>query len=408
MGGGIGNAEGATPTVEGNRCYNNLRGGIGNRKSAALIINNECFDNVRAGIGIREGAAPIVRGNKCYQNRRAGIGVRMEGTSPLIENNDCYQNAMAGIGCRDGATPFIRNNRCHDNTLAGIGNMNGARPIIFGNQCYRNKEAGIGTQLGAKPFIAHNECYENEKAGIGQRSNAETIIGGNYVHHNKMAGIGFDECESGKSVVLNNRVIDNALVAIGIHGGWKVRIAGNTLSRQGGLPPIITVFKGAEADISDNTIQGSGVAGVRAEGTIRVVTNKFACPSLQKGGGPPQFAVWGLPGADIVFFGNTVSGWRHALSAEKPAGVTAGYNTIADYSGVGIRVNQSQTPVIAIGNVCYSDTEKEAVMVAGAQGIVEDNRVEKGKPPPSGATRSSPSSPGSPAGPPPSRAPESK
>ncbi len=381
MGGGIGTAEGATPTVEGNRCYNNLRGGIGNRKSAAIIINNECFDNVRAGIGIREGAKPIVRGNKCYKNRRAGIGCRMERTAPLIEDNDCYQNAMAGIGCRDGATPFILNNRCYDNTLAGIGCREGARPIIFGNKCYRNKEVGIGSQLGAKPFIGHNECYENERAGIGQRSNAETILGGNYVHHNKLAGIGFDECESGKSVVLHNRVIDNGMVAIGIHGGWKVRIAGNTLSREGGLPPMIMVFKGAEADISNNTIKGSGVAGVRAEGTIRVVNNKFECPSLRVGVGPPQFAVWGLEGADIVFTGNTVTGWRHALSADKPASVTAAYNTISNYSQVGLRVNGAKMPVVAIGNACYSDTEKGCVTITGPQAIVENNRLEKGKPP---------------------------
>jgi hypothetical protein len=396
MGGGIGNAEGAIPTVEGNRCSSNLRGGIGNRKSAALILNNECFDNVRAGIGIREGATPIVRGNKCYKNQRAGIGCRMEGTAPLIEDNDCYQNAMAGIGCRDGATPLIRNNRCYENTLAGIGCRDGAQPTIFGNKCYRNKQAGIGSQLGAKPHIAHNECYENEKAGIGQRSNAETYLGGNYVHHNKMAGIGFEECESGKSVVLNNKVIDNGLVALGIQAGWKVRIAGNTLSRDGGLPPIIMVFKGAEADISDNTIKGSGVAGVRAEGKIRVVGNKFECPSLRKGGGPPQFAVWGLEGADIVFTSNTVSGWRHALHADKPAAVTAVYNTISDYSQVGIRVNQSKAPVVAMGNTCYSETEKVGVTVTGAQGIVENNRVEKGKPPAAGEAKPGASGPAKP------------
>src|SRR5581483_26832 len=134
MGGGIGIADGAAPTVEANVCFNNLRGGIGNRKSAGLILKNECFDNVRAGIGIREGAKPIVRGNKCYKNRRAGIGCRMEGTAPLIEDNDCYQNAMAGIGARDGAAPLILHNRCYENTLAGIGSRDGARPYLFGNK----------------------------------------------------------------------------------------------------------------------------------------------------------------------------------------------------------------------------------------------------------------------------------
>jgi hypothetical protein len=383
MGGGIGIAEGATPTIEGNRCFNNLRGGIGNRKSAALIIGNECFDNVRAGIGIREGATPVVRGNKCYKNRRAGIGVRMEGTAPLIEDNDCYQNAMAGIGCRDGAMPVIRNNRCHENTLAGIGCRDGARPVITGNKCYRNKEAGIGSQLGARSHIAHNECYENERAGIGQRSNAETYLDGNHVHHNKLAGIGFDECESGRSTVLNNKVIDNGLVAIGVQGGWKVRIAGNVLSREGELPPIIMVFKGSEAAISDNTIRGSGVAGIRAEGTIRVVNNRFECPSLRKGGGPPQFAVWGLPGADILFEGNRVSGWRHALQADKAA-VAASNNTVADYWQAGIRVNQPTAPVVAVGNVFYSEAGHPGVVAGGALGIVENNRVEKTKPPAAG------------------------
>jgi len=376
MGGGIGISDGATPSVEGNRCYNNLRSGIGSRNSAALILGNECFDNVRAGIGIREGAKPVVRGNKCYKNQRAGIGCRMEGTSPFIEDNDCYQNKMAGIGNRDGATPFIRGNRCYENTLAGIGSRDGARPVIVGNKCYRNKEAGIGTQLGARALITDNECYENEKAGIGQRSDAETIIDGNHAHHNKLAGIGFDECKSGKATVLNNKVIDNALVAIGIHGGWKVRIAGNELARKDGLPPIVMVFKGSEADFSDNTIRGSGVAGIRTEGTVRIMSNTFQCPTLRKGGGPPQFAVWGLPGSDIVFTGNTVSGWRHALAADK-ARVIASHNKVSAYWQVGIRINEPTTPAVAIGNVFQTELDHAGVTITGTQGIVEANRFQK-------------------------------
>lgn len=376
MGGGIGISDGATPTVQDNRCYSNLRAGIGSRKSAALIFGNECFDNVRAGIGIREGAKPVVRGNKCYKNQRAGIGCRMEGTSPFIEDNNCYENKMAGIGCRDGAAPFIRGNRCYDNTLAGIGSRDGAKPVIFGNKCYRNKETGIGTQSGTHAFIAHNECYENEKAGIGQRGNAETIIGGNHVHHNKAAGIGYDECKTGNSTVLNNKVIDNAQVAIGIHSGWKVRVAGNELSRKDGMPPIVMVFKGAEADFSDNTITGSGVAGIRTEGIARVLNNRFKCPALRKGGGPPQFAVWGLPGSEIVFTGNTVEGWRHALAADK-ATVIASHNKVSDFWQVGIRINDCPTPTTVFGNTFQSDLDHAGVAITGAQGIVEDNRLEK-------------------------------
>lgn len=375
MGGGIGISNEASPTVQGNRCYNNLRSGIGSRTSAGIILENECFDNVRAGIGVREGAKPIIRGNKCYKNQRAGIGCRMEGTSPYIEDNDCFQNKMAGIGTRDGATAIIRGNRCYENTLAGIGSMDSARPIIFGNKCHHNKDAGIGTQLSAKAFIANNECYDNEKAGIGQQSDSETIICGNHVYNNKLAGIGFDECKSGRSTVLNNKVVDNAKVAVGIHGGWKVRMAGNEFSRKDGLPPMIMVFKGSEVDFSENTITGSGVAAIRTEGIVRILNNKFNCPLLRKAG-PPQFAVWGLPGAEIVFTGNRVEGWRNALNAEK-ASVIASYNTISDFWQTGIRITDPTRPVVAIGNIFKTNLGNAGVSITGENNILDNNRVEK-------------------------------
>lgn len=334
-GSGIGIADGAAPLVEENRCYHNLRSGIGNRRaSAAFLRHNECFDNVRAGIGIREASRPIIRGNKCHHNRRAGIGCRMEGTAPLIEDNDCYQNAMAGIGCRD----------------------------------------------GARPMIVGNECYENQLAGIGQRGDAHTILQGNHVHHNKLAGIGFEACTAGTAVVSDNRVHDNGLVAIGIHAGWKVRISGNTLSREGGLPPMIMVFKGAEADISDNTIEGSGVAAVRAEGKIRVVGNTLRCPALRPGG-PPQFAVWGLPGAQIFVAGNTVHGWRHALYADQPASAVAVHNTVWNFGQTGLVVQGSQTPSVVAGNRCYGQAGQSAVSLTGPAAISEDNRLLEEPPP---------------------------
>ncbi len=380
MGGGIGIADGATPTVERNVCFNNLRGGIGNRNSAGLILNNRCYDNVRAGIGIREGATPIVKGNHCFKNRRAGIGCRMAGTAPIIENNDCYENAMAGIGARDLASPLILRNRCYGNFMAGIGSRDGATAKIIGNKCYRNRMAGIGTQLSGKALIAGNECYENERAGIGQRGDADTTIDNNHVHHNKMAGLGFDECKAGRAIVTRNRIVDNDLVAIGINPGWNVRLADNTISRDGGLPPLVMVFKSSEADFVGNTFQGSGVAGIRTEGKVRVVDNKFVCTNLRKGGGPPQFAVWALPGAEVVLLDNRVTGWRHALSADK-AKVIASHNRISGYWQTAIRVNQPTTPVIAFGNTFWSKDGHSGLTVPPGEGLVEENRLEKSDPP---------------------------
>jgi len=334
MGGGIGSMRGSTAHIEANLCFQNFYAGIGHEGASPSVIDNVCYENIRAGIGISEGACPVVRGNKCSRNRRAGIGIRTgSDTRPIVEDNDCEQNDMAGIGCEEECQPLLRNNRCVENKLAGIGCRENARPTIVGNLCSKNKAAGIG----------------------------------------------FDTCEAGRADVLNNRLLDNAQVAIGIHAGWKVRLAGNELSREGGLPPLVMVFRGAEADFADNTFRGSGVAGIRTEGVIRATRNKFECPAL-RAGGPPQFAIWGLPGADIVFSRNSTRGWRHALFADQAA-VTACDNRVADYGSVGIKVDRPVgSPVIA-GNMFESDRDPVGVSIAGDQGLVSDNRVEPPKQP---------------------------
>ena len=190
-----------------------------------------------------------------------------------------------------------------------------------------------------------------------------------------MVGIGFDETESGSADVLNNRVFDNGKVAIGIHSGWKVRLAGNELSQLKGLPPVVMVFKGATADFSDNTFQGSGVAGIRAGGIIRATNNTFNCPTL-RAAGPPQFAVWGLPGSSIVFTGNKVSGWRHALVAGNST-VTATSNRIVNYGSVAIKLMQPVGTSVVTGNLFESERDRTGVTTTGGHAILHNNTVKK-------------------------------
>ncbi len=346
MGGGIGIANGASPTIEANTCFNNLRGGIGNRKSKAVIINNESFDNVRAGIGIREGSTPIVRGNKCYKNRRAGIGVRMEGTNPIIEDNDCYENEMAGIGNRDGAAPIIRNNRCFKNKMAGIGSRDGARGIIQANECYENMMAGIGSRLGAAPTIRFNKCYKNKMAGIGSREFARPIIEGNECFENEMAGIG--SRDGAEPVIRANKCYRNEMAGIGSRLGAKALIVDNDCyenllagigSREGAMPIIkgnrsyknelagIGSRDGAfciiEGNISkENKFAGIGVrngavvmlmhnqcienrlvaVGVRHGSAAYILDNEF----VRTGGMPPMIAI--REGSSALIVGNTIKG----------------------------------------------------------------------------------------------------
>lgn len=339
MGGGIGSMKKSTAVIEENVCFENFYAGIGHDDASPLVINNVCYANIRAGIGISEGACPIVRSNKCYKNRRAGIGTRTgSNTRPIIEDNDCYENDMAGIGTREEAAPVIRNNRC-----------------------YKNKLAGIGSRTGATPTIVGNECYENEKSGIGQRDDAKTVLIGNHCHHNKAAGIGFAPCKAGRSTVLNNRVIDNALVAVGINPGWKVRLSGNMLSRDGGLPPIVMVFAGTEATFTNNVIQGEGVAGIRVAGTVRADNNEFIGTSLRRGG-PPNFAVWALPNSDVTMTANKIHGWRHGLHATE-ANVSATKNTVSNFHNAAFVIQKPNSPANVHGNIAISKNPKDSVIL---------------------------------------------
>ena len=319
MGGGIGSMRGSKATISGNTCFENFYAGIGHDNASPLVIKNVCYGNVRAGIGISEGSSPEVRGNQCYRNRRAGIGVRSGGnTRPQIVDNDCFENDMAGIGAREESAPTIR-----------------------GNRCYRNKLAGIGSRTEAAPIILENECYENGRAGIGQMSGAETVLIGNYLHHNKTSGIGFDG-GGGRSRVEKNRVIDNAKVAVGINPDWTVELIGNELSRKGGLPPIVMVSSGAQATFKDNVVRGGGVAGIRVAGTIAVEGNEFEGTALRKSG-PPNFAIWALPGSRVTLTGNNVSGWRHAIHSSE-GHVTATENTVSNFYGEAFVVQQPASP----------------------------------------------------------------
>lgn len=352
MGGGIGSMQQSTAIIEENVCFENFYAGIGHNNASPLVINNVCYENIRAGIGISEHSKPIVRGNKCYRNRRAGIGIRTSTeTRPIVENNECYENGMAGIGTREYASPIIRNNRCYKNKLAGIGSRTHATPIIIGN-----------------------DCFENGLAGIGQESEAVTLLIDNHCHQNMAAGIGFGTCKTGRSTVINNRVIDNAAVAIGINSGWTVRLSANELSRKDGLPPIVMVHDGADVTFTDNIIRGGGVAGIRVAGKIHVLNNEFVGTSLRRLG-PPNNAIWALPGSVVTMTANKIHGWRHGLHATK-ASVYANNNTVSNFHSSAFVIQKSTRPANIHDNTVISQNPNDkAVSISGEAGIVNNNKL---------------------------------
>ncbi|MBT8459974.1 MAG: right-handed parallel beta-helix repeat-containing protein [Boseongicola sp.] len=286
--------------------------GVGGKKNASQILSNVVYRNMGGGIGLANGTTALAKGNTCFQNLRGGLGCRA--SSPEIRENRSYDNVRAGIGIREGATPLVIDNECFGNRRAGIGNrMKGTAATIKNNRCYRNGMAGIGTRNQATPRIEGNECFENEMAGIGATADARPTIIGNKIYGNKLAAIGLDRCQAGKAVIKDNEITATTLVAIGINPGWTVEAEGNQISRKGGMPPLVMVFKGAKATFTKNEFTGSGVAAIRSQGEIVVKGNTFKCPAPRKGG-PPQFAVWALEGSKVEFTDdNTVEGWREAV-----------------------------------------------------------------------------------------------
>ena len=352
MGGGIGSMQQSTAIIEENVCFENFYAGIGHNNASPLVINNVCHENIRAGIGISEHSKPIVRGNKCYRNRRAGIGIRTsKETQPIVDNNECYENGMAGIGTREYASPIIRNNKCYKNRLAGIGSRTHATPIIVGN-----------------------DCHDNGTAGIGQESEAVTLLIDNHCHQNKAAGIGFDTCKAGRSTAINNRVLDNASVAVGINSGWTVHLSANELSRKDGLPPIVMVHDGADVTLTDNLIRGGGVAGIRVAGKIHVFNNEFVGTSLRRIG-PPNNAIWALPGSVVTMTANKINGWRHGLHATETR-VNVSNNTVSNFHGSAFVVQKSIAPANIHHNIAISQNPADkAVSISGETGIVSNNKL---------------------------------
>jgi nitrous oxidase accessory protein NosD len=205
---------------------------------------------------------------------------------------------------------------------------------------------------GAVAKIVGNLCKGNKTAGIGIRKRAE-------------------------ATVTNNRILDNGSVAIGVRNGSKIIADKNTLSRKGGMPPLIAILDNSQATLIDNDLSGGGVAGVLLQGNATVKKNRFHGNGPRKGG-PPNFAIWVREGSEITFSDNQVKGWRHALFASEAKQVTASDNQVRAFLGTALVIRDSEKPATATGNRAFSDDPKaQAIEISGPSAKVTGNRVEK-------------------------------
>ena len=113
------------------------------------------------------------------------------------------------------------------------------------------------------------------------------------------------------------------------------------------------VFKGSEAVFAENTIRGEGVAGIRVAGSIKVLDNRFVGMKM-RAVGPPNFAVWALPGGEVEFVRNTVTGWRHAVFGDR-AKVVARHNHVSNFARTAFRLKQPLAGSVVSDTVLPAD-----------------------------------------------------
>ena len=200
----------ARPIIRNNVIYDNYGPGISNGpNSAALIVDNEIFDNQfpgaterdqdAPGIGVREYARPVIENNVCYRNGGGIGGINLDShDQPLIiRNNILHDNRRAGIslrgigGVKTNIKVVIENNKVHGNLKAGLRLSKLDEVDIVYNTISDNREAGVAFFNVDEAIIEDNEIFGNLTAGMRLLNVPSAKVRRNHIYNNNTAGIDF-------------------------------------------------------------------------------------------------------------------------------------------------------------------------------------------------------------------------
>jgi F-box protein 11 len=230
---GVNVANNADPRIRRNRIHHCGGAGIMVSGANGTIESNELVAN-RTGIRIRGASTPSIRGNRVYENKQDGIGI-YRGARPICEDNEIFKNGNIGVVNLD-SDPIIRRNRifeCHfgffayekargsveDNDIrghqgSGIYLKTGASPVFRGNRIHNNKGYGVFVYEAGKGTFEDNEIAENERAGMLVQENGSPTVIGNRIIKNGYEAIWIKE--TGRGVFTNNDLTNN------LRGPWDV------------------------------------------------------------------------------------------------------------------------------------------------------------------------------------------
>ena len=200
----------ARPVIRNNIIYDNHGPGIANgANSAALIVDNEIFDNRfphttdrdrdAPGIGVREYTRPVLENNVCYRNGAGIGGINLDSHEEelIIKNNILYNNRRAGIslraisGVKTNVKVIIENNKIYGNLKAGMRLLRIDSAVIINNNVFDNNRSGLALFNVNKAVIEDNKICGNMTAGIRLLDVPTATVRRNHIYHNVTAGIDF-------------------------------------------------------------------------------------------------------------------------------------------------------------------------------------------------------------------------
>lgn len=204
----------AKPIIQNNVIFDNHGPGISNgANSAALIVDNEIFDNQfphaadrdqdAPGIGMREYARPVIENNVCYRNGAGvgGLNLVSHDEKLIIRNNILYNNRLAGISLR---------------AIGGV--KTNVKTVIENNSVYGNLKTGIRLSKIDEIEITHNTIFDNARSGLALFSVDKAIIEDNEIRGNLIAGIRLLDVPS--ATVRRNHIYRNVTAGIDFIG-WE-------------------------------------------------------------------------------------------------------------------------------------------------------------------------------------------
>ena len=295
--------------------------------SVAILVSSA--DSVRIqGLEIRDASSGIrldnSKGIEIHNNLIAqnNAGIFATGSvHSVVSGNTITDNSVHGIHFSDSEYATISDNMATGNAQRGIYLTRSSNTVIENNTTSDNGQYGIFVSIESHYVTTHNNTVEsNGSVGIRYFAGGENgEISDNTVSGNGDAGIqdGMNRTNHGTTIT-GNLVTDNEREGIDFRSNYAV-VIGNTVTGNGGLFGAITT--GSNSLVSDNTVAGNNVAGIRAGHGSTVRNNTVT--------------------------GNTNNGIEFRISNNS----TAVGNEVRNNKGVGINVSRSENAVVDSNDV---------------------------------------------------------